>query len=182
ELRFNIPDLLQNRLVLRASSGARDLQVVMGTGAQHVWADGRTTLLEADLGRVKNVFVRWRQERSPPQATAMQVNELHLWDLKAANERLLSLLQYTVSQGAVPNLAIALPEALEVRRVETSRLLGGGPAQRLKAWRLVGTGNQRQLHLEFAFPVTTGVQVMLELVPSQPLGPSVLLPLPTPPN
>src|SRR5205807_1382014 len=57
---------------------------------------------------------------------------------------------------------------------------GGTPVPHLKQWRVIASAKERQLVLEFAVPVTTGVQVFLDLVPSLPLQPNTALPTPTP--
>jgi hypothetical protein len=180
ELRFTIPELAQSQLLLIAPAGAKYLQDVLGQGAQRVTPDAKGVHLEADLGRPKAVQVRWLQEKSQPQSLLVQVSEVYLWNLKAGADRLLGILQYTVSQGAAATFAITLPDEMEVRRVEVAPLQGGGAAPHLKEWRVTGPVPQHQLVLEFQVPITTGVQVFLDLVPRRPLGTSIVLPLPTP--
>jgi hypothetical protein len=188
ELRFAIPELVQSQLRLTAPAAAKYLQDVQGQGAQRLRSDSKSVHLEVDLGRAKVVQVRWLQEKPQPAVASMQVNEVYLWNLKAGDDRLLGILQYrrprpddaTVSQGAMATFPISLPQGLEVRRVEVAPLQGGGPVPHLKEWRITGPANQRRLIVELQVPVTNGVQIFLDLVPSKPFGASVVLPLPTP--
>jgi hypothetical protein len=180
ELRCTVPELTQSRLRLTVPAGARYLQAVFGRGAQRVTNDAAGVHLEADLGRVNTLQVRWREEGPPATPAAAQVKELYLWNLRGSTGQLLGVLQYTVSRGALTRLLVALPEHLEVRRVETTALPGSGAAARLSEWLLTGPTGERQLELRFAAPVTSGVQVFLDLVLRSPLGPSVVLALPTP--
>jgi hypothetical protein len=180
ELRFTIPELTQSQLRFTAPVGGKYLQDILGQGAQKVTADDKGLHLETDLGRTKAVHVRWLQEKAQPMAALVQVNETYLWNLKAADDRLLGILQYTVSQGAVDSLAIDMPAEMEVRRVEVAPLESGRLPPRLKTWGISGQGGPRRLLLEFQVPITHGVQVFLDLVPSRPLGQDVVLHLPAP--
>ncbi len=180
DLKFTIPELLQNQLTLTVPTDARYLYAVFGRGAQRVSTDATGMHLEADLGRVNTLQVRWRQQDPVPTPTAVQVQELYLWDLQASIGRLLGVLRYKVNSGAVTKLMIHLPDQMEIRRVEAVPLPSGGSASHLKEWRLEDKGTQKLLHLEFQIPVTTNVLLFLELVSRLPLGPTAELALPTP--
>jgi hypothetical protein len=179
ELRFGVPELLASRLTLSVPGEAQYFHAVGGRGAQRVGTESSTTRLEADLGRVGSVQVRWRRANraTPP---AMRVKELYLWEFQPASTRLLTVLRYAVTRGAVTALELDLPEPLEVRRLETEPLPGSGGAARLLDWHLSGTGAGRRLTLDFQGPVTEGVQVFLELVPGLAFRPTAPLPLPAP--
>jgi hypothetical protein len=178
EVRFSIPESAQTQLTLLAPEAAHYLRVVLGRGAQHVRAEPKGTRLEADLGRVSAVHVHWRQELPQPPPLTARVKECYYWDLQRAGNRLLGLLEYTVSRGALAELTVALPENLEVRQVELVSTGSGGLSLRLKDWTIIGASTERRLRLEFQVPVTNQVQVLLELVPRQPLTHHDLLLLP----
>jgi hypothetical protein len=180
DLRFTIPELVQSQLTLLAPEGARYLQVIFGRGAQRISPDPKGVRVEADLGRVSTLQVHWRQESPHPRPATVEVKEAYYWDVQASGSRLLSLLDYALLRGAVTELAVRLPESVEVRRVELVSPSAGGFGPRLKDWTLSGTGAGRQLRLEFQGPVMNEVQVLLELVPRQPLARSAALGLPTP--
>jgi hypothetical protein len=180
EVRFTVPELTQSRLTLAVPDGARFLQAVGVRGAQRVTTETGAPRLEADIGRVGTVLVRWREERPLPAPATVQVKEAYLWDLQASASRLLGVLEYTVRKGAVTALALDLPDELEIRKVEVARLPGAGTEPRLQQWNRSHTGARRGVRLEFQGPVTEGVQVFVELVPVRPFGPEVALPALTP--
>jgi hypothetical protein len=178
ELRFGVPELLASRLSLAVPGEAQYIHTAGGRGAQRVVSDPRGTRVEADLGRVGSVQVRWRRASAAPAAVG--VRELYLWDFQPAGTRLLAVLHYVLGRGTTTRLEIDLPEPLELRRVETEPLPGAGAAARLKAWRLSGTGATRRLTLDFVGPVADEMQVFLELVPGLAFRPDAPLPFPAP--
>jgi hypothetical protein len=178
ELRFTIPDLEHCQLLFTATPGARYLHAPFARGAQRATSNAQGTRLEADLGRSALLQVRWHQSDS--QEALVQVRQLYLWDLKVSASRLLGVLQYSVSRGAITTLRIAVPDKMEIRRVESGPMPASGPVPPLKGWRLAGAGENRALQLDFQFPLTHGVQIFLELVPTAPLERSITLSLPTP--
>jgi len=180
ELRFAIPELLQSQLSLTVPSGAHYLHAPSARGAQGITSDSKGTHLNADLGRIAALHVRWFQADEHAPGATVNIKELYLWDLRASTSRLLGVLQYSVSDGGVSKFKVDVPENMEVRRVESGPLPASGPVPPLKQWQLTGAGNQRRLQLEYQFPVTHGVQVFLELVPSVPREASISLSLPTP--
>jgi hypothetical protein len=108
------------------------------------------------------------------------VTEAYLWDLRPAS-RLLAVLQYRVEHGTVPHLDVEVPKGLEVRRIEAAPLPHTeGPPRRLRDWAWAGKPPARRLRLELQGPVTQGVQVFLDLVPTRPWEPGAALPLPNP--
>jgi hypothetical protein len=182
DLRLTIPEAAQSRLVLDLPPSVTDLHSVNCRGAQQVIAGPSRSRLEADLGRVNSLHVRWHLNGPETKPVALSVRELYLWHLHPAASSLFAVLQYTVKQGTIRELSLDLPADTEVRSVEVGRLENGtedsGP--RLQDWRLEGIDPGRQLHLEFQRPITGGVQVMLELVPRRPLATRFDLPLPAP--
>lgn len=180
EVRCTVPELARSHLTLRASAGVRAPLAVLCRGAQQVRDEGDTAVLDADLGRVNVLHLRWRDEGRNPVPPQVQVREAYLWHLQGGGGQLTALLQYTVQRGAVATLRLDLPDSLEVRGAEADPLADVGPAPRLRGWRVEKEGTRRQLHLDFQWPVTTGVQVTLDLVPRSPLGPGTELALPSP--
>lgn len=181
DLHFTIPDLVQNRLSLEVPAGSRFLHAVGNRGAQRrLTAPPR---LEVDLGgKITLLQVRWRQEGPQSRPATVKVQEAYYWDLRASSARLLGLLNYTITQGVVTQLALDLPNGLEVRGVEaevTGEKPGSG-APRLRDWSLTDLGSHRRLQLAFLGPVAGNVQVLLDLLPRQLFGPRVILPFPTP--
>jgi hypothetical protein len=179
DLRFAIPELPQSRLLLSVPASAGYLHVPEARGWQHTSREDKTARLEADLGKVGSVRVRWRRDGTEPRGAAVSVQEAYYWDLQTSTSRLLAVLQYTVNKGSETSFRLDLPRELEVRSAEATPFAGGPPAPRLR-WQVKEEGPARRLHLDFQAPVTGGVQVTLELVPRQPFGRTVVLPFPTP--
>jgi hypothetical protein len=181
DLQFTAPRAAQSRLTLTVPDGSRYLQALVKQGATTLDAGG--TRLEVDLGQVPGpLHFRWRQEGGPPQAPAVQVQELYLWDLGVSSSSLTAVLRYTVERGAVTTLELELPGQLEVRNAEVAPLGAEEPAPRLKGYEDPGPAGDapRRVRLDFQGPVAAGVQVLLDLVPRRPLDARQALPLPAP--
>jgi hypothetical protein len=185
DLQFTLPRLPQSRLTLTVPEGARYLQALVKQGA--TTHEPRDRRLEVGLGQVAApVHFRWRQEAGPAPVPVLKVQELYLWDLGASESSLSAVLQYTVQQGAVTSLAVELPAGLEVRNAEVAALGNDEPRPRLRDQQVAELtpgkpDGPRRLKLDFQGPVTTGVQVLLDLVPARPPGGArEVLPLPTP--
>jgi hypothetical protein len=185
DLQFTVPRLLQSRLALTVPAGARYLQAPVKQGA--TTADPRGNRIEVELGQVPApVHVHWLQESGPLQAPAVKVEELYLWELGASASKLTALLRYTVARGAATGLDVDLPGQLAVRNVDVAAVGTEEPRPRLRDLYYVGPQGARageawhRLRLDFQAPITTGVQVVLDLVPRRPLDPGEVLPLPAP--
>src|SRR5262249_34842896 len=61
ELRFKVPEVAQSGLILEMPQEARHVQVIQCLGSHRISESAKSTLLEADLGRVKTIQVRWRR-------------------------------------------------------------------------------------------------------------------------
>jgi hypothetical protein len=184
-LRFTIPRLAQSRLVLNLPGGAKDPEDETGLGVQHLSNQDAQPHLEAELGRVADLHLRWRQPGPREPATAVGVKDTYLWDLRQPDPTLSGILHYGVKNGAVSQLTLALPEGLEVRSIEVRRgaASDGVADSRLlnRRWRLVGRGSARQLLVPLHRPVTGNMQMILELLPRLPTGTNnLVLDLPTP--
>jgi hypothetical protein len=187
DLRLSIPPLAQSWLSLELPPGTRSGQVPSALGSQKAIPldspkNGKSPAvrLEAQLGRERNLHVRWWQDNQPGQKKTLKVQEAYLWELRPGGSNLAAVLQYTIAGGPVDRLFVGLPVGLEVRGVDVGlwkTLPEGTPAPRLKGWRIVEPTGQRRLLVEFQTPVRGAVQLTLELVPRVVLGPGVL-PLP----
>jgi hypothetical protein len=180
EFRINVPELPRSRLTLEVPAPAGHLHAVDAHGAQRVTVQNQVARLEADLGAVGLVRVRWRKDENPPPGRTLSLREAYYWELQPSSARLLAVLQYTVTVGWEMNLNIDLPPELEVQSVEAGPVPGSKTTPpKLKEWRLRTEGN-RHLVLEFQEPITDSVQVTLELVPRRPTDRNFSLPFPNP--
>jgi hypothetical protein len=185
ELRFGIPEVPIAHLSLLGPAGATNLQALAWRGEQHVETDGDRPRLEADLGRVAAVHVRFRVNGPKPPTATVRTQETYLWDLTESAARLLGDIRFNIGPGSVSTLAVGLPKDLEVAAVTArpveSPAAGSVPGW-LRDWRIdpPPTANgRRSLVLEFAAPINGSWQIDLELVPREPFGPSFGLPFPS---
>src|SRR5262249_31586975 len=146
--------------------GVRGIRAETGLGA---WDITKGPQLTVDLGRVDRLHVAWQQPDQRSNLPVVQVEESYLWDLRSPGASLSGILQYTVDKGTVSELAVGLPEGLEVRSVEVRQSsLAWSDAERgllNREWHLAGKGNRRQLVVGLRRPATGSVQMLLELVP-----------------
>lgn len=180
ELRLMIPETPSARLNLRAGKDIRRLQAVVARGSQRLakLADG--TRLDADLGAVPVLQVRWATTDAADKPAIVQVREQYYWELQSCTDRILGVLNYQIVQGSVRNLDVDLPREWDLRRVETGSLTAASAAPRLRDWTLEQVSGRSRLHLEFQNPVTSGVRVFLELLNPRPLETRAALTLPAP--
>ncbi|MFN4259827.1 MAG: hypothetical protein ACK4RK_11050 [Gemmataceae bacterium] len=188
ELRCTIPDLPTSRLHLLLPADARNL-LLPGCRGTHMTAHQNAgaqqpagTLLTADLGRTSALSVRWWREERSSQPDDLQVEEAYLWQLHPTASRLVGLLRYESPQSTLMRLEVEIPPNLEVRNVEAvvSGVVADNSLTRLSQWEVLPLEGKQVLRLRFQRPVTSRLQVTLELVPNQPLGEDVVLPFPTP--
>ncbi|MBI3963047.1 MAG: hypothetical protein HY335_09855, partial [Deinococcus sp.] len=182
ELRFSIPRLAKSLLDLDLPSAYQVPKVVQALGPQKLTLaqPGQQAHLQAHLGRENTIHVRWHTEQPESASVNPLVREAYFWDLRPPVVGLSAFYQYTVTRGSQGPVAIALPEALEVRSVEVVRLDESTPP-RLRQWRVVGKGLARQLKIDFEDSGPGRFQINLFLVPRLFLGADNWhLPLPMP--
>jgi hypothetical protein len=184
-VRFTAPRLAQNRLSLLVPASAARPRALVKNGAQRLTATPAGGRLEVELGAVAGpLHLRWSQPTSPPRPGRVEFREAYLWDLGVEASTLTAFLTYRISERSVDELAIQLPDGLEVRAAEARRPDGAAPASgavvRCRDWAVAGAGPNRTLRVQLAAPVSGPVEVTLDLVPRAPLPGSVKLPLPRP--
>ena len=83
ELRFPVPRVTQNQLVLNLPAGVSSVQTLVRQGQQQVTSDTGGVHLEADLGSINGpLHVRWLQEGKQPVKPIVKVREAYLWHLR----------------------------------------------------------------------------------------------------
>src|SRR5262249_49877731 len=159
ELRFGVPEVPSARLVFVAAGPPRQLQAVGRVGSQKLSAEKNPATLEADIGGVKAVQVRWRQG-----AAGTAVGEGRgggggdgsgcVWDVSESGADLTACYRVRVEQGAVSVLRFDLPADLEPTRVAVRPLDGPvGSASGLRDWSLgAEQGGTRQLRIDLSGP------------------------------
>ena len=174
DCRTAIPETLFTQLDFRAPVGSQRLQAVLARGSQEETAHADGVHLLADLGRMPLLQLRWRVAESKEERPQTEVKEMYVWDLQTAR-RLLGVFRYRVLRGSETALFIDVPNEWEVRRVES-----GSGINRLRDWGIEPGPQSSRLRLEFQTPLTTGVQVFVELLSRKPATTQAALALPTP--
>lgn len=184
DLKFTIPKVVQNSVQVEWSAP------VQGLHCQHCWGeekrtvDGKQAVKEwlAQLGGENAVQLRWTNLGPLPAPKTIDVREAHFWDLRPGSVALTSVLHYSVGAGTLTQITVGLPEALQVRGVETAALMPAPAAPLLiKSWQVLGKGPQRRLIVELAQPASGVIALNLDIVPLLPLRERKLfLPLPAP--
>jgi hypothetical protein len=183
DAQLTLPPVAQGRLTLELPKGTRSPRAIAGQapvrGAQRVVSSTDGSRLEADLGRfTAPLHLHWLQEGAPAQPAQVRVHEAYLWDLRPDVTTLTALLRYNVSQGAIPTLALDIPERLDVLSVELPS--PPGRAIQLRDWRVTGQAAARRLEVEFQSAVTGEVTAVVQLAPRRPFASGEELPLPAP--
>lgn len=180
DLKFSVPDLPESHLELKVPSGAQHVQALGARGAQSVDNANGSVQLQAELGRIAAIHVRWRQA-SGKAIPVVHVREAYLWNLRPSGTSLVGVLRFTVSKGSVPALTVELPADMQVRGVEVDRLPdddGNELPPRSRDWAV--SEADRRLHVTFQEPLVHGAQLTLSLVPAHGLGWTPRLTVPTP--
>jgi hypothetical protein len=166
----SVPDTIAARLDFTAPGGSQRLQAVLARGMQQVTVEPDSVRLQADLGRISTLQIRWRAAQPKEDSPALEVKESYVWELQKA-QRLLGVYRYQVLRAPTSTLFIDLPAEWEVRRVE---------AFRLRDWSILKGPLGSRLGLEFQSPLSTSVQVFVELLSRKPASAQAELSLPTP--
>src|SRR5262249_51794727 len=114
EVRFTVPELPVSVLSVDGPPGAVRLQALGWRGAQAGARAGPAgPHLDADLGRVSAVHLRWREPGgSPPPRPKVQ--EIGLWDVEESSVRLKAVFRHQLGTAHVSRLEYDVPAGLEV--------------------------------------------------------------------
>jgi len=112
EVRFAVPELPISRLAFRAPAGATQLQTLTWRGARQVDANPSGPSLEADLGRVGIVHLRWHEPDATPPVKP-QVWEMALWDVAQSAATLRCSYRFRLGAVQTTSLEFEVPPGLE---------------------------------------------------------------------
>src|SRR5439155_25953947 len=113
KVRFTVPELPVSVLTLDGRPGAVQLQALAWRGAQRVTPGPAGPHLDADLGRVSAVQLRWREPGGPPPPRP-KVQEFGLWDVEESAARLKAVFRHQLGTAHVSRLEYDVPAGLEV--------------------------------------------------------------------
>jgi hypothetical protein len=168
DLRFGVPEVPESKLVASLPGAARQPVAVGRIGRQSV-ALGERTTVEADLGAVKTVHLRWREGAGG--AATVKVREACVWDVTEAGADLTAAYIVRVEQGALAGVRFEIPAELEVLRVAARALDPPGGPIPLRDWTLAAEKAAfRLLRVDFQAPAAGRLLVVLECAPRKPLA------------
>ena len=107
EILFTVPEIPVSRLSFLAPIGASDIRALQWRGGQQTSGAADGVRLEADLGRIGAVHIRWTRA-SKINREPVKVQETYLWDLGEQSARLLADWQFSIP-GETKELSIELP-------------------------------------------------------------------------
>ena len=174
EVRFGVPESVVTKVAFVVPKGAAGRpRAVNWRGEQTAAASGDKVKLVADLGRTAAVALRW-PAAGPPVPPVVRVQEAYVWDIDGPTATLLAALDYRVTQGAAAGVRLAVPNGLEVARLEVrpDDAAGDAPGSWVRDWRLGPDGGERGasrlLAVEFPGPLAGKFRLHVELVPGRP--------------
>jgi hypothetical protein len=168
EIRFGIPEVPRCRVVASLTKNARQPQLINRWGRQITTTDTHSRL-EADLGAVKAVHLRWREGASG--AAVLRVREACVWDMNDAGAELTAAYLIRVEQGTVADFTFEIPPELEVVRVTARNLDLASAWLSLRDWSTVETkGRHRLLRTEFQNPTAGRFLIVFQAVPRRPMS------------
>lgn len=185
DLDFGIPKLTQSEITIEFPPSVQAVQCLHGTGEEHFRTlPSGAKEWRGQVGYVKSVHLRWAGKSATESFKAVDIKEMHYWDLRPGSLSLSSVLNYSIGKGSLSQLTLAVPDPLHVRTVEVQM----GPVSptpalpiSIKNWHIFGKGAQRRLVVDLAQPMASHISLTIEFIPqlafqTKPL----LLPLPAP--
>jgi hypothetical protein len=167
EVRFGVPEVPASKLTAVLPGAARLPTVVGRVGRQVTAPTGDRTTVEADLGAVRGVHLRWREGAGG--AAVVKVREGCVWDVSETGADLTAAYLVRVEQGTVAGLRFEVPAELEVLRVAARTTEPAGPVP-LRDWALAPEKNgTRLLRLDFQAPMAGRFVAVVECRPRKPL-------------
>lgn len=162
DVRFGVPEVLDSRIVFNAPAGARQFQAVGRFGDQKIAFATDVARLEAAIGGLRTVQVRWRQ--GPAGAATMTVREGCVWDVSEAEARLTACYDVRIDSGSVAGFRFELPGDLEPVRIVV-RPIAPPTAAVVRDW-TVGPEKDgvRPLRIDLTGPADGRALVTLECV------------------
>ncbi|AMV23089.1 hypothetical protein VT84_01665 [Gemmata sp. SH-PL17] len=168
EVRFSVPEIADTKLSAVLPGTAAQPHAAGRIGRQVVARAGENATVEAELGAVRSVQLRWREGAGG--SAVVKVREGCVWDVTEAGAELNAAYLVRVEQGAVNGLRFDVPAELEVLRVavRSTDLLTAPLA--LRDWTLgQEQAGARPLQIDFQTPTSGRFLVVLECSPRKPL-------------
>ena len=179
ELRFGVPECPTARVVADLPGAARQVQAIGRIGRRSS-VDGERVKLEADLGAVKTVHLRWREGAGMGGTASVKVREGCVWDVSESGAELTACYLARIERGTLGSLQINVPVELDTMAVAV-RSLDLTSTGALRDWTIgKEQGGYRPLRIDLQAPVTGQVLIVLTCTPRAVITRQPLLRFPKP--
>jgi len=161
EVRFGVPESPDAHIAFQAAAAARQLQAVGRFGERTATIDKDGARLEAALGALRTVQLRWREGAGG--TAAIGAREGCVWEVAETGHTLTACYQLRIDSGSVSTLRFDLPASLEPTRVATRSLDVAVGQNVLRDWSIgKESGGLRPLKIDLNGPTDGRVLVTLE--------------------
>lgn len=176
ELRFGTPECPHTMLAVQTETTLRQLQLPARLGRWTVQEETKPKHMQAELGSVRQVLLRWREEG---KGTAnLRVRECCLWELHPQGADLTAAWWLEVVGGSLTRLELRLPAELEATAVSV-RSPESGDNTPLRDWILSApSAGWRTLRIDLRTPVSGRWLLVIQAVPRYPPSRQPLLRFP----
>lgn len=179
ELRFGVPECPTARVMADLPGAARQVQAIGRIGRRSS-VDGERVKLEADLGAVKTVHLRWREGTGMGGTASVKVREGCVWDVSESGADLTACYLVRIERGTLGSLQFNIPAELDTMAVVV-RSLDLTSTAALRDW-TVGKeeSGYRPLRIDLQAPVTGQALIVLTCTPRAVVTRQPLLRFPKP--
>jgi hypothetical protein len=183
ELRFGSPECPQTTLSVQSMTPLRQVALPMRLGRWNRHDDSHPQHVQAELGAVRQIALRWREEGTG-QST-LRIRQCCLWDVNPQGAELTVAAWLEIVSGSVTQFELLFPAELEVTQVAI-RAADNSVTTPLRDWSLASSAaNWRALSIKLRMPISGRWLLVAQAVPrylpsNQPLlrFPRITLPRP----
>ncbi len=172
EIRFGIPEIGQTQLRIRGPEKIwQQLDFNQWRGQFFIRDEKQQSILEAELGRSKQILLRWQETRQT-NPESINIRSWCFWSLNRQMNSLYSVFEIRPGQNWLRQIHLAVPKNLEIVRLELRTITPqlNPPPSWIRAWYLqdlAKSPNQQKLTVQLQMALTTPARLYLELVPRQ---------------
>lgn len=167
ELRFGAIECPQTTLTVHAERNLRQLYFPGRVGRWSLDTRSPDRRVQAELGGVRQVVLRWREEGGG--TAQLRLREACLWDLHPQGAELAAAYWLEILGGSLTQLDLQIPDDLEVLHL-VIRSPDGGEGSVLRNWSLAPPqGGWRRLRIDWRSPTTGRWLLVVQAAPRFPI-------------